>query len=74
MTNPKQPKALFLADYLENCKQEDAPAFTAAAELRRLHKLNQALIEALQLALVEIHDPVLTNQAKTAIVNAEESR
>lgn len=43
-----QPKALWLAEYLENCRPEDAPASTAAAELRRLHEVNADMLSALR--------------------------
>jgi len=42
-----QPEALRLAEELESfC--EDAPKFQAADELRRLHEVNQMLVEALE--------------------------
>jgi hypothetical protein len=41
----EQPKALWLAEYLENCRPEDAPVFATATELRRLHEVNLDLIE-----------------------------
>jgi hypothetical protein len=40
----EQPKALWLAEYLENCKPEDAPVFATATELRRLHEVNAELV------------------------------
>lgn len=39
-----QPEALRLADYLEGCDVLDG-----AAELRRLHEVNQRLLEALKM-------------------------
>jgi hypothetical protein len=47
MTNTK-PEALRLADELDCACREDAPVHTAADELRRLHEVNQELLEALK--------------------------
>ena len=48
-TKPKeQPKALRLADYLADRNRLDITCDEAAAELRRLHALNQELLEALK--------------------------
>ena len=44
----KQPEALRLADDLETLRMNTATNDQAAAELRRLHAVNQALLEALQ--------------------------
>ena len=44
----KQPEALRLADNLETLRMNTATNDQAAAELRRLHAVNQALLEALQ--------------------------
>ena len=50
-----QPKALIFADWLEGSK--DTINREAAKELRRLHSLNQELLEALQFfAKAEIND------------------
>jgi hypothetical protein len=43
-----QPEALRLADELDCASREDAPVHTAADELRRLHEVNQELLEALK--------------------------
>ena len=43
----KQPEALRLADNLETLRMNTATNDQAAAELRRLHTVNQALVEAL---------------------------
>ena len=45
-----QPEALRLADALETCAREKSlfGATAAAAELRRLHAVNQELLEALK--------------------------
>ena len=48
MTDTKQPEALRLADELDCASREDAPVHTAADELRRLHEVNQKLLEALK--------------------------
>jgi flagellar biosynthesis/type III secretory pathway protein FliH len=56
----KQPNALRLADALENCHDADERrklSKPTAAELRRLHKVNQELLEALQLAQKIIGHP-----------------
>lgn len=51
-TKPKvKPEALRLADYLADRNRLDITCDEAAAELRRLHALNQELLEALELAL-----------------------
>ena len=44
----KQPEALRLADALE--QKEYPPRVSAARELRRLHEVNQELLEALRKA------------------------
>ena len=43
-----QPKALFLADWLEDQYDPTHNQEDAAAELRRLYELNQELLEALK--------------------------
>ena len=64
-----QPKALRLAEWLETSPTTHDKA--AAKELRRLHEVNAELIEALQLARDEIHDPTLwTEKAESAITKA----
>ena len=47
MKETKQPKALRLADYLADRNRLDITCDEAATELRRLHALNQELLEAL---------------------------
>ena len=44
----KQPEAIRLADDLETLRMNTATNDQAAAELRRLHAVNQALVAALQ--------------------------
>ena len=44
----KQPKPLRLADALDKTADFQMRAIEAAAELRRLHKVNQILIDALE--------------------------
>ena len=44
----KQPEALCLADELESVVHEYDIDRLAAAELRRLHEVNQELVEALE--------------------------
>ena len=70
-----QPKALRLADKLEQgYLAHTTVLYPAAAELRRLHESNQALLEALKecIHFVE-YDPknVIGKQAKAAIAKAE---
>ena len=46
----EQPESLRLADALEQDNRGYEPVTQAAAELRRLHEVNQELLEALNLA------------------------
>ena len=46
----KQPEALQIADRLERILSDWTTAHEAAAELRRLHAVNQGLVDALTLA------------------------
>jgi hypothetical protein len=77
MTDAKQPEALRLADELDCASREDAPVHTAADELRRLHELNQELLEALkQLCAAQEKGHVadwaaVWDDAKAAIAKAE---
>ena len=71
MINNTQPKAMWLAEYLENCRREDAPVCSAAAELRRLHEVNQELLEALKLAQTIIGFGKEWDQIDAAIAKAE---
>ena len=81
----KQPKALRLADEFEICEWIDATGQwreEAAAELRRLHEVNQELSEALNLMFASIipyqHDGTPTipdatvDKANAAIAKAGE--
>ena len=47
----KQPEAIRLADDLETLRMNTATNDQAAAELRRLHTVNQVLVDALQSVL-----------------------
>ena len=71
-----QPEALRLADWCEN----DAPTCLTthedvAAELRRLHALNQELLEALkeivQFMRVDFDDLPMAEKVRAAIAKAE---
>ena len=70
----KQPETLRLAEHLERFRSfPDDQA--AAAELRRLHEVNQELLEALDAALklIELVIPVegdVTRKARAAIAKA----
>lgn len=64
-----QPEALKLADYLESC---DLPE--AAAEIRRLHEVNQKLLAIIQ-ELIDIEGPqpgtaAWADKARAAIAKA----
>ena len=75
----KQPEALRLAEHLERFRSfPDDQA--AAAELRRLHAVNQELLEALKLALeywrrrqqrYKNRSPVWVQAARAAIATGE---
>lgn len=76
MTNNEQPKALLLANILEHQIPSIDCLEIAAAELRRLHWANQALLKALK-EIAEWTDryttaghPILT-VARAAIAKAE---
>ena len=69
----KQPEALRLAEHLERFRSFSAGQ--AAAELRRLHEVNQELLEALEAALklIELVMPIdgdVTRKARAAIAKA----
>ena len=51
MKETKQPEALRLIQHMDEKWQEDWDGKAIRAELRRLHALNQELLEALELAL-----------------------
>jgi hypothetical protein len=58
----KKPDALDLAKSIETYLEGKLPEF-AAAELRRLHEVNQELVEALELAVRQNnHDMVMTGE------------
>ena len=67
-----KPEALLLAGQLESGEPVTG---SAAAELRRLHKVNQELLEALEAALklIELVMPIegdVTRKARAAIAKA----
>ena len=74
----KQPEALRLADELVETPFQST-RYIAAAELRRLHEVNQELLEALKLALeywrhrqqrYKNRSPVWVQAARAAIAKA----
>ena len=70
----KQPEALRLADELVETPFKST-RYIAAAELRRLHEVNQELLEALDsaLKLIELVMPIegdVTRKARAAIAKA----
>ena len=76
----EQPEALRLADnldYLVEIGDYAGTATDAAAELRRLHKVNQELLEALK-SLVQVTShldpcPATLEQARAAIAKGEQA-
>lgn len=62
-----QPRALYLADILEDAGKPADITEAAAAELRRLHAENEALLEALKLARSIIGHP---DDAHTQMIDA----
>jgi len=65
----EQPEALRLADALENCRDADERrklSKPTATELRRLHEVNEELLEALK----QIADPRLATQEPINIARA----
>ena len=76
MKETKQPEALRLADYLADRNRLDITCDEAAAELRRLHALNQELLEALNETLKAHEVGVFMsgsglNKARAAIAKAQ---
>jgi hypothetical protein len=65
-----QPEALRLADYLTDRNRLDLTCDEAAAELRRLHEVNQELLAVLKTALPELDDTTWV-QARAAIAKGE---
>ena len=53
----KKPEALRLADALCAAPERSRTSFEAAAELRRLHEANQAMLEALKWIADQTYDP-----------------
>ena len=73
----KQPAALRLADELDEKPDSDGHCREAAAELRRLHEVNQELLEALK-SLVQVVAhldpcPATLEQARAAITKGEQT-
>ena len=73
----KQPEALRLADAL-NCAYTVDTTQEAAAELRRLHEVNQKLLEALKLADAllwgaNMNAVVVERKVKAAIAKGEQA-
>lgn len=80
----KQPEALRLVDELVIDYFGETLAYKAAAELRRLHEANQAMLEALKLGVGETLDYISRNhltgaennqwivQARAAIAKGEQ--
>ncbi len=69
-----QPEALRLAEWLDHHGEKSSHA-DASAELRRLHEINQDLLEALQTIVSTERDrhgyhPAWTDQARAAIAKA----
>lgn len=73
----EQPEALRLADDLESTTRGYPPVMMAAAELRRLHELNQELLEALcsftKSAYIKKQHPKRYAAAIAAIAKAEKT-
>lgn len=74
----KQPKALRLADALNEKPDSDGDCREAAAELRRLHEVNQELLEALKLADAllwgaNMNAVVVERKVKAAIAKGEQA-
>ena len=67
----KQPEAIRLADDLETLRMNTATNDQAAAELRRLHAVNQALVEALTIFVQHFGDPFQCARAALAKAQGE---
>ena len=80
MTDTKQPKALLLANILEHQIPSIACLEVSAKELRRLHDVNQELLEALKCLTDQIFDQEIMidwddkQKALAAIAKAEETK
>ena len=70
----KQPEALRLANALEWPFSGPAPLKEAAAELRRLHALNQELLEALKEIEWSNNERWRTDRARAAIAKHGEQK
>lgn len=69
----KQPEALRLADILQHKLPSIECLEVAAAELRRLHKANQAMLEAFSLIVASDDWPQIERIARAAIAKGEQS-
>lgn len=71
-----QPEALRLADLLddEEFNMSSKDIFEAAAELRRLHEVNQSLITAFRMCLDTAYVEHAHAIALSALENAEEKK
>ena len=74
----EQPEALRLADALNEKPDSDGHCREAAAELRRLHEVNQELLEALKLADAllwgaNMNAVVVERKVKAAIAKGEQA-
>ena len=68
-----QPEALRLADCLVNIWLTNDLNERAAAELRRLHEVNQALVEALEITVPYLHAKTATlSEVEDALAKAKE--
>ena len=68
----KQPEALRLADALCAAPERSRTSFEAAAELRRLHEANQAMLEALGLILASDDWLEIERIARAAIAKEDQ--
>lgn len=67
----KQPEALKLADEMSKYRITDESVLQAATELRRLHEVNQELLEALEwIVRVNATDYEYQQKARSAITKA----
>ena len=67
-----QPEALRLADELEKCWADPGLQLKAAAELRRLHEVNQELLAALKHAAEHAYWTDIEQQLYAAIAKGEQ--
>ena len=68
-----QPKPLRLADALDKTADFQMRAIEAAAELRRLHEVNQMLVEALEITVPYLPAKTATlSEVEDALAKAKE--